>query len=68
MSAELHAIQTKLKRILGKPELNHKQWKSVFALMREHESIVNPGWREEFEEFLQTLEENPCGFPDKKHD
>jgi hypothetical protein len=57
MDAELAAIDNKLKRLLGKPELNHKQWESVFALMRAHESIVNPGWRKELSDLIDGLEE-----------
>jgi hypothetical protein len=55
MDAELAAIRNKLQRVLGKPELNHKQWKSVSALIQAHESIANPDWRKELAEFLQTL-------------
>lgn len=36
MNAELAEIQHKLKRLLGKPELNDKQLKSMCALVRKH--------------------------------
>jgi hypothetical protein len=55
MSAELDAIQNKLNRMMSKPEWNDKQFKTVLALMRQRESIVNPGWREELEQFVETL-------------
>jgi hypothetical protein len=57
MDAELAAIQNKLKRLMGKPEPNHKQWKSVIALIQAHESIIHPGWRKELSELIEELEE-----------
>lgn len=45
----LAEIETKLKRMLGKAELNHKQLRYQAALIREREAIINPGWLEEFE-------------------
>jgi hypothetical protein len=54
--AEIDAIQTRINRLLGKPEWNDKQWKSFFALVEERDSLMGrPDWREEVREVIKTL-------------
>ena len=56
MDGELSAIRNKLNRIMGKPEWNAKQFNTACALIAAHESIVNPGWREELAELFPSEE------------
>jgi hypothetical protein len=51
----LAEIETKLKRINAKDELNDKQWRYLAELVRERESIVNPNWHEDLKDFFDKL-------------
>jgi hypothetical protein len=51
----LAGIDTKLKRINGKAELNGKLWRYLAALVGERESIINPNWSEELKQMFEEL-------------
>ncbi len=57
MDGELAAIGNKLRRLMGKPEWNAKQLDTACALIAAHESIANPGWRDELAQVFKEFEE-----------
>ena len=57
----LSEIETKLKRMDGRRELNAKQFEYFCELLTEQLSIVNPGWREEMTQLVDELRTKNVG-------